>query len=480
MQLRVVIASVPNPLISPSTIQQLPGSLASGIRPLIGRRRLRKLQIRLVSYGLLLTVLLPYIGMHMLGVRSFSWFQLSIVPWDFAILASGALIMLLVVTHGVRVPERLPLVFFLIGALVVWFAIEAARSPTPFRGWTMVLLLIRDVVMFAAVYLAVRRRPTLQSLNLWISVIGLAVVGAAIPLFLMNVNTYSERLPFDGVIVLFEGVTPRMIGFAVDPNFFGWVVAVPLMTLPFATRIPLPLRWLAAAVLITAIFFTGSRLLPFSVFVGTATFTVAMLWLKQRSVVRQLLTTLVPGLLIALAVMPVWFMGPSYPSSLGTRLFERYSLGTATPRNDLWSQTLAGIGSGDATEPSTQSWVLRALIGNGLRSNQENLFGSYSHNTYLDLLGETGLIGMLVWLAITGTITVQGVRAVRSTPSLTPWLVVWLMTLVFFYGFSLLVAPYYWFVAAVISGGVFSRVSLVDRKVTQQAVPLSASPHGAK
>ncbi len=449
-------------LFSPSTIQKIPGTFISGLRPVSDRPAVRYARSRIASFSMLTALLLPFVGMHLLGIVTFHWLELSIVPWDIAIVLSGAIVLVLVLTGRIEIPERLPIVFFLIVAMLAWFAVEAARSPTPYRGWTMVLLLIRDIVMFGTVFLILYKRPNIEQLNFWVSILGLAFTAVALPLFLMNLDTFGERLPFNGMIVLWEDLTPRFIGLARDPNFFGLTASISLLTLPFATRIPVPLRWLGAALLLTAIFFAGSRLLPASMLVGTAVLISLLIVLRQRVAIRQLLVTLVPGLLIALIAMPLWSLGPDYPSSLGTRIFERYELGTKTPRTELWAQTAGTLGDGTGVEAATNTLdrTLNFILGNGLRSNQETLSGQYSHNTYLDLLGETGMVGLVLWLVITGIVTVQGFRAVRRNSELTPWLAIWLIVLLFSYGFSLLVAPYYWFFAAVITGLGFRRISV--------------------
>lgn len=307
---------------------------------------------------------------------------------------------------------------------------------------------------------------------------GIAFTAVALPLFLLNLNTYGERLPFNGMIVLCEETTPRFIGFARDPNFYGLAASISLVTLPFATRIPLKVRWLGAALLITAIFFTGSRLLPVSLLVGTAFLVGALLMMRQTYPVRQLLLTLVPGFLIALLMVPLWFQIPDQSSSLGSRLLDRYSLGTNTPRTDLWWQTVESFGPREAeANHNFTAQAFRIMLGNGLRSNQENLNGQYSHNTYLDLIGETGIIGSRIWLAVTGLVTAQGFRAVRRNPTLTPWLAVWLTPLLFFYGFSLLFAPYYWFIAAVICGLSFRETNAASHDthaVEFRSVPLGS------
>lgn len=455
MQVPVITVLNRELLISPSTIQKLPASFATGLRPITARLGSEEGRTRFISHSLLVALVLPLIGMHLLGVERFYWFGLNVVAWDFAILFSGLILLLLVLFRAIEIPARLPIIFYLIAAMAVWFAVEAARSPTPFRGWTMVLLLLRDIVMFGAVFLALTKRPDIERLNFWISILGLSFTAIAVSLFLMNLNATGERLPFNGVIVLFETTTPRIIGFARDPNFFGLTVAISLLTLPFAIRIPAPLRWLGAALLITALFFTGSRMVPASLLAAIVLFGSIAITRRQNVSVRQLLNTLVPGLLIALIVMPVWFLIPGDGPSLGTRLIDRYEIGVRTPRTELWAETVSGFGSqnsSDANSGGALNQIISYSLGGGLRSNQENLSGQYSHNTYLDLIGETGIVGLVLWLTITSVVTIQVVKSMRTNPGLAPWLAIWLTTLFFSYGFSVLVAPYYWFIAAVITG----------------------------
>ncbi len=312
------------------------------------------------------------------------------------------------------------------------------------------------MALFGTVAVVLYNIRHVHQFNTWVALVGLGITSASIALFLPNVDVVDQRDPFGGFISLVEGgVTPRIIGLARDPNFFGFTALFSLFTLVFAAKLPWQIRWIGTAILLTAIFFSGSRMLAGSFAVGTLSLAVLLMISRRPELLRQMLLNMVPGAVIAVVLLPLWFQIPVADSNLGSVMFQRYGLRLETPRTELWAATIEEINSTGATSPvegSTFDQTGRWIIGSGLRSNQIALDGKYSHNSYLDLLGETGLVGLLLWVAMTAAVTFRGIKELRRGSAVAPWVALWVSALVFMFGFSLLAAPYYWFIAAVIAG----------------------------
>jgi O-antigen ligase len=118
---------------------------------------------------------------------------------------------------------------------------------------------------------------------------------------------------------------------------------------------------------------------------------------------------------------------------------DRISGSMSTLRFALWQDLVEKL----SQEPDY------AVFGAGLRAIEETR-GVYSHNSYLDLLFETGMIGLTLWAVFAFFTTLQGVAMLPWRIGLLPWLHAWLLTLFMYLTFSSIYLPFSWLVAALI------------------------------
>lgn len=108
--------------------------------------------------------------------------------------------------------------------------------------------------------------------------------------------------------------------------------------------------------------------------------------------------------------------------------------------------SVAGTPQPIADESPSTAW--RTVFGNGLRSNEVRL-NTYSHNSYLDVSQEMGIVGTALWGAIAALIAVALFRYARTNSAGIPWLPAYAVILVMMGSLSMLFMPYFWIVAAV-------------------------------
>ena len=92
------------------------------------------------------------------------------------------------------------------------------------------------------------------------------------------------------------------------------------------------------------------------------------------------------------------------------------------------------------------------LIGQGLRAAQ-NATGYYAHNTYLDLIVDTGFIGLLLFFLpiIPAYLMLPNTRKNNNIAYVTkPWIQMLIMLSMFLVFFSCGTHPFYWFVFSMI------------------------------
>lgn len=140
------------------------------------------------------------------------------------------------------------------------------------------------------------------------------------------------------------------------------------------------------------------------------------------------------SIILVIGLLSVRSMGVDPLESLAFR----FAMIGSSPRFVYWESIV--------TKLSNPAFL---VFGAGLRAAEEEL-GGYSHNSYLDLLFETGLIGFALWTLFAIFTTMRGIASLSQRAGLLPWLHVWLLTLFMFLSFSLMYNPFPWLVAALI------------------------------
>lgn len=386
------------------------------------------------------TLLLLTRHFHALGTITVGG-HIDISLADIAIIILGYiwLIYALAVRFHVHVSRNLIVAILLASLFAIWIGIQAFRSPEPVRGFTMFLLMLRDVAILWLVGSTLRSIRDVPLLNKVVFLIGVGVAVLSLALYSFAALDYQDILGDPSrwhpkiIYELGQAGILRLQGFAGDPNFYSLWMAVSLFCGLIVTEVRRLWKWLGIMAITASIVLAFSR--GFFVALGASSLLIVF-WLVfagAKTPWRRYAKPLIGGALamgiIALVTLP--FMQES-PARL---LISRFQLAPLDPRLGMWKEILNDLPH-------------ELLLGKGLRTTEWTLGGMYSHNSYLDLLFETGLIGFVLWVFFAIFVTIRGLNA-RSA-ELLPWTHCWLLTLFMFLFFSLLYNPFPWLIAAII------------------------------
>lgn len=240
-------------------------------------------------------------------------------------------------------------------------------------------------------------------------VIASAVLASAIIATWVVWTSVTEGFAYRGSIDVNQNAVTLFIALGLVP-----LLATITASLVFGRRraLILPLT-LASAILSYAVLLLASRGMTIAI-------TVAIVAVVVRSTVMRP-RVIVPILAILLVVFAVGLALPG-----GTSLFERFEgeqVESGNTRYLLWETTL-----GSFTEGSVSSF----LFGNGFDSSKDVLrreFGSTTstHNGYIQILYEFGLIGLALFVALHITLLIRASRMRNELGLILLGLVVFLM-----------------------------------------------------
>ena len=168
-----------------------------------------------------------------------------------------------------------------------------------------------------------------------------------------------------------------------DPNYLG-IPLVAGLTLLLAQIVNGKRKWLYAVlylIVAAAIIFTSSRGNFLAAVITSGLYFLVVLFNADVPQSKKIALMVI----LVLAALGVMMLGSHYL----TEQWERMSEFGATADNGrfyLWSQSL-------------QEWEKNPIFGHGL-GGMYRLIGKASHNTYLQLLSETGLIGVLLFIPL--------------------------------------------------------------------------------
>jgi O-antigen ligase len=345
----------------------------------------------------------------------------------------------------IRLPQ--PAILVLVWALMLWLGFEALRSAQPERGLTMYLLFLRNVAIFLLLAASAIKLSELRVLNRAVFLVGVLISLASVVYYAGYLPEYSfliadpdEWYPTQAY-VLDRGVM-RMTGLVGDPNFFAYYLSLSFLCgVAIKAKRFRALHLLLLALIGSALLLTFSRGFLLAIMVSTMmiyAFTRLGGSADWKAYCRRL--TLIFILL----------------GGLGSAVALPFS--KATPLQ--WLQMrLELMASGSRYEHRLVYWKAVApaiyegpVTGHGLRAGQEILHGTYVHNSYLDLLVDTGLIGLALYLGLVAIVGARAFRLASQDVQALPWLHGWLLALIFFANFSLLFNPFSWVVFGTLIG----------------------------
>lgn len=351
---------------------------------------------------------------------------LPLAPYD---VAGLIIVALWIAVARCRFVLRSYFLLALLPLLLVEFVslIAVVWSPAPDAA-QLPLSLFRLLILFVALSGLLRGKATLQSINSTVFVIGATFSFIAL---VMYATDKAELTNFAAVSLVTElrlGLMIhvndiRLTGFAHDPNFFCLWLTPALVCGLVAPKASI-LRYFGIVVIGLAMLLTASRsaLALFAATTLVTWLTVAVAprrWSRMASYFKTLLL----GVLVGLPVMLAWVYQYGSPTE------------TIARRMEYGGETRLGPLERIVDEFSAE----QVLVGAGPRAIKDKL-GYYSHNSYVEILVELGLLGLMCWLLFTGSVFLRAMSLIH-VPTLTPWAQMWLVSLGAMLAFSLIGSP---------------------------------------
>lgn len=349
----------------------------------------------------------------------------------------------------------------------IWSCITIFWSEASYAA-IFILPQLRFTALFAALMLLAPVGPReVHALNrtIWRSTVVIAAGGLLLYLWAWRTGSTTWMLPVFGETrfgILRHVGAPRAIGLAHDPNFFALWLVPGLMVGLMSSVTRGSWRIAGSALILAAIVLGMSRVVfiavPLAVFLVLILSTLAS---RGRRMERMRSSAWAAGgLVLAFAAVVLVVRNVEWAADAAR---DRYELGTGSR-----------IGRLHALQESVRAEDL--VVGLGSRSAHATLMGRYSHNTYVDVLVEFGVVGLSVWLAVMAIGGIGLFRGIRLSAEWLPWLGTGIAISVALLGFSLLTHPMLAVVMAVAGGGLMRRPALhpAPRPVPDPPLPRPA------
>lgn len=377
----------------------------------------------------------------------------SITVVDIAIGLLGlAWLGLVLVRRRIAIPRRGIHLLVAGAAFVCYLVLRAPPSAVPREAVTFVLLAVRDLALVGLV-VSTLEASALDRVNRAVYRISVVMATGAILAYLLVLTVADPPDILLQTVMNLDWIQARSRWLVGDPNFFSLYLT--LGVLVGAHRLWRTRRWSLVpglGVLTVAILIAGSRTVVL-LFVGFAVLITIWRWITLSSVRSpDSFARLVAGAALIVAVLMI------------SGVWKRF-VSVSFDRFGLWRQVIESID------------VSTLLFGEGLRASQVLLDG-YVHNSYLEILHDTGLVGLTIYGIVVGTVLVPAGRDVLHNYDLPvfPWVVMLLFVLGFMIPFSFELRPIVWLVLAVLAVGSDgpALAFLLSRRPTVRAVPSPA------
>jgi hypothetical protein len=380
--------------------------------------------------------LLLFVSFHLYAVGVLEVGELSIAIWHFI----GIIFSFIYFLCGrfsnskIQVSKTALSFFFLCLAFSLWILICAFSSPAPERGFTMVAIQIINLCIVSV--WVFNARIELATLNRRILKVAAGIGAVAIALYVPAILSYDQTAPDESPWMpsvgycMEHGSVPRLTGLAREPNFYSLWMSIPLMVGIVHGRRSIVL-WLPV---VLSVLMTLSRTFVVSLFFSSIALLLILLF-NQTTRIYAARLLVVPPMLVMILFAYIFLIDTEQRI-----MYYRTSTLTDNTRMKFANEILSEI---------SESW--NPIIGNGLRSAQVLLRGHYSGSTYLDILLETGLGGLFLWMTIFGLVGIVSLSQIRRIGvELIPWIYALLCIMIYFVSFSLLYHPFIWMVMALI------------------------------
>jgi hypothetical protein len=384
------------------------------------------------------SVLALLITMHLSGL-SFLYIggSIKLAPWDIlTVLIFG--VWLLGLSRGrITISRNFLLSILFVFLFTVWIGVEAFRSPDPIRGFTMFLIMVRNFILFVVIGSLAGQMNTLAPLHRTLFLTSGAIAFISLFLFISSsknfVSIVLDPLQWRPGIgyVLDQGGILRLVGFAEDPNFYS-IYAVLALFLGFSLN-KCRFKWLGISLIGLSLILANSRSF-FLVFSFSLVTLMLFTLIKREKALWTYTRTVCISLLIVAGSGAIWSY---FQGDLLEKVLRRFSIMRQSGRFDMWQSLM--------TDGFDDIW-----LGTGLRGAEVLLNGMYSHNSYLDLLVETGLVGFSLWMCFVCFITIKGAGKINKL-EMIPWFHIWILLLPMMFAFSFLYNPFFWMIAAIVS-----------------------------
>ncbi len=390
------------------------------------------------SFVFILFLALFFSGIHIVSE------PVKVVPYDFALLIFSLVVMLILLySKKMCLPMELRQSLMLTLVLFVWLALETLLSADIEHSTTLLIIMVRCIftMLFTAIVMVKQQkaRDKISHIFFYVSIL---VVVAALPIFLILINDPSKITaePDPGLIYRTgEGLVPHFQGYNHNPIYFGTLCVLSIIIgLLISTR-PI-IKVIGLMILVTSISLTFQRG-PLISFILSISFVFLMV--VPYGKVRQLLSRkiMIRVFLIGLiAILVLMFVKiPSYNVFVFERILYRFSEAKWESRLVTWLPLLSEI----AEHP---------LIGYGLRGAELELGAQVVENSYVEILYDQGVIGMVLWGAWFVYVLFLGIRKLRMDLGILPWVLAWMVILISMMYISMQFDPLTWIVAGLIIG----------------------------
>lgn len=316
--------------------------------------------------------------------------------------------------------------------LLFWHLIEAFRTPDNYKALTLCLILIRDYFILFLISYLVKHKVDLYMMNdaiLKITTV-IVIVYDIIFIFLLKENPFAQNLL---IYEVERGSLLRFEGLAGDPNFYAFLLILPINILLFSYKG----NWFKRSLILLVLFFSVLATVSRSGLL-LVIFQVLIYFIFSRN--WKLL--IYSSLSLSIILIPLLFVKlPTIDVSLWESLYsmrERGNIYSDKTRTEINTEL-----SGHVSEAP--------IIGLGLRSSM-TILGRNAHNSWLEALVEMGLIGVVIMFIFIYLVLRIGLKKAKINKEALPWALMWINVFVFMFLFSYFYHPFLWFIAGTILG----------------------------